>query len=190
MLGKVGNNGHIQGVLQGLKVSGVISLQYANDTILFSSVETSHLFNLKHVIMWFEQISRMRVNFHKSELTTLNVDDEETHIIASIFNCPIGTLPLKYLRVPLHHSNLTRVDLQPLVDKLLHRIVGWRGKLLSLAARALLIKSCLASIPIYLLPFIKFPKWDIKVLNSQMGNCLWKDTEEVHKCGGFDPRYP
>lgn len=77
-----------------------------------------------HVIIWFEQIFGMRVNFHKSELIILNVGMEETQRIASIFNCPIGSLPLKYLGVPLHHSKLTREDLQPLVDKLLHRIAG------------------------------------------------------------------
>lgn len=76
---------------------------------------------------------------------------------------------------------MTREDLQPLVDKLLHRIAVWRGKLLSLAARALLIKTCLSSIPIYLLSFIKFPKWAIKILNSQMGNCLWNDLEDAHR---------
>lgn len=71
--------------------------------------------------MWFEQISGMRVNFHKSELITLDVDREETQRIAE-------TLPLKYLGVPLHYNKLSREDLQPLVDKLLHRIAGWRGK--------------------------------------------------------------
>jgi len=54
--------------------------------------------------------------------------------------------------------------MQPLVDKILKRIAGWRGKLISFAARALLIKSFLASTLVYLLSFIKFPKWAIKVL--------------------------
>lgn len=67
------------------------------------------------------------------------------------------------------------------MDKLLKRIAGWRGKLLSLAARALLIKSCLASIPIYLLSFIKFPKWAIRILNTHMSNYLWNDSDEAHK---------
>ena len=62
----------------------------------------------------------------------------------------VGAFPLKYLGVPLHYDKLSREDLQPLVDKLLLRIAGWRGKLLSLAARALLVKTCLTSIPIYL----------------------------------------
>ena len=81
----------------------------------------------------------------------------------------------------MHYDKLSREDIQPLVDKRLKKIVGWRGKLLSLAARALLIKTCLASIPVYLLSFIKFPKWAIKLLNTQMANCLWNDTEEIHK---------
>lgn len=33
--------------------------------------------------------------------------------------------------VPLHFDNLRREDIQPLVDKMLKKIAGWRGKLLS-----------------------------------------------------------
>lgn len=159
--------GLTQGVLQDFKEGGILSLQYADDTILFSSADSSHLLNLKHVISWFEQISGMRVNFHKSEIITMNLEEEDTCKIAKMFNCPVGSFPLKYLGVPLHYDKLSREELQPMVDKLLHIIAGWRGKLLSLAARALLVKTCLASIPIYLLSFIKFPKWAINLLNTQ-----------------------
>lgn len=181
MLSKAASSGLIQGALVDFKPGGIQSLQYADDTIIFSSPKPEHLFNLKHTLMWFEQISGMRVNFHKSELITLNLEEAETKIAADIFNCRVGSFPLKYLGVPLHYENLTREDLQPLVDKLLNRMAGWRGKLLSLAARAVLIKSCLASIPVYLLSVLKFPKWAIKILNSQMGNCLWNDVDNAHK---------
>jgi hypothetical protein len=43
---------------------------------------------------------------------------------------------------------------------------------MSHAARMALLKACLANIPIYsyiLMPVIKFPKWSIKDINSQMG---------------------
>jgi len=72
--------------------------------------------------MWFEQLSGMRVNFHKSEILTMNLEEEESKEICSIFNCPAGSFPLKYLGAPLHFEKLTREELQPLVDKLLHRI--------------------------------------------------------------------
>lgn len=55
------------------------------------------------------------------------------------------------------------------------------GKLLSYAARVVLIKACLTSIPVYLMSFIKFPKWAIKILNTHLGNCLWDDNPGGHK---------
>jgi hypothetical protein len=74
MLDKSVQGGLIQGVLQDFRVGGIVSLQYVDDTILFSSADLTYLTNLKHVIMWFEQISGMRVNFHKSEIITLNLE--------------------------------------------------------------------------------------------------------------------
>ena len=70
---------------------------------------------------------------------------------------------------------------RPLVDKIINKIAGWRGRLMSLAARVVLIKSCLSSIHVYLLSFIKFPKWAIKMLNTHMGNFLWDDSENKHR---------
>ena len=63
----------------------------------------------------------------------------------------------------------------------MERIAGWRGKLLSYKGRLILIQACLASIPIYLLSFFKFPKWAIEMINSQMANCLWNDFEGHRK---------
>ena len=107
----------------------------------------------------FEKISGMRINFHKSEIVPMNLDVDEAHEISHLFGCPIGSFPMKYLGVPLHFDKLSREEVQPLVDKILKKIASWRGRLLSSAARVLLIKTCLASIPVYLLSFIKFPKW-------------------------------
>lgn len=64
---------------------------------------------------------------------------------------------------------------------MLRRIAVWRGKLLSYAARVVLIKACLTSTPIYLMSFIKFPKWAIKILNTHLANCLWNDNAENHR---------
>ena len=73
----------------------------------------------------------------------------------------ITLAPHQIPRVPLHFTNLKKEDIQHVVDKLIKRVAGWRGKLLSSARKLTLLKSCRASIPIYLLPVIKFPKWGI-----------------------------
>jgi hypothetical protein len=49
------------------------------------------------------------------------------------------------------------------------------------SSRLTLIKSCLASVPVYLLSFIKFLKCDIRLIETQLAHCLWNNNEECHK---------
>jgi hypothetical protein len=39
-----------------------------------------------------------------------------------------------------------------------------------------MIKTCLPSIPVYLMSFIKFPSWALELINSQMSHCLWNNS--------------
>jgi hypothetical protein len=68
-----------------------------------------------------------------------------------------------------------------LIDKIIKRIAGWRGKLLTQARRLILIKTCIASIPTYLLTFFKFPRCVVDLINSHMTNCSWDDYEGHRK---------
>jgi hypothetical protein len=122
------------------------NLQYVDDIIVFVDEDTSAK-NLKWILTYFELMSSMRINYHKSELVLVNVGDpSEVQQYADIFGCPVRTLPIKYLGIPLHFANHMREDLQPLIDKIVKRIAGWRGKLLTQVGRLILIKTCLASI--------------------------------------------
>src|SRR3954470_7154885 len=123
----------------------------------------------------------MRINYEKSELIPINLAEDELTPFFSCLGCSQGKFHIKYLGVPLHFEKLSKEDIQPLIDKILKRIAGWRGKLLSYRGRLILIQACLASIPIYLLSFFKFPKWAIELINSQMANCLWNDFEGHRK---------
>jgi hypothetical protein len=67
------------------------------------------------------------------------------------------------------------------IDKILKKAAGWRGRLLNHAAKLELVRSVLTSIPLYLLSVIKFPKWAITLIISQMAHCLWGDYEGHHK---------
>jgi hypothetical protein len=181
MLVKAERGGLIKGLLPEFRREGILSLQYADDTILFSNPEEQYLRNLKSSLVLFETLSGMRINYHKSEIIPINMQEVHVHLAAHVFGCPVGSFPIKYLGIPLHFDKLRREDLQPVIDKILKRVASWKGKLLSHAAKLTLIKTCLASIPIYLLSFIKFPKWAIQILNSHFANCLWNDSEGNHK---------
>ena len=166
MLMKAARHGLISGLLPQVVEGGIISLKYADDTLLFLENNLEKACNLKWLLVCFEQMSGMKINYDKSDLLTVGLEEDQANEFARLFCCKKGEFPIKYLGVPLHYNKLTRKDLQPVVDKIIKRIVGWRGRFLSYAGRLVLLKACLVSIPIYLLSIIKFPKWAIKTMNS------------------------
>jgi hypothetical protein len=175
MLMKAAARGYFIDFMSSVYPEGVISLQYADDTLLFLKNGYSEVRHFKWLMILFDQTSGMRINYNKSDLAPMNQDEDETLQYARIFCCKIGEFPFKYLSVPLHHEKLRREDIRPVVDKVINMIPGWKGRLLSYKARLILLKACLASIPAYLLSIIKFPKWSIEAINSQMANFFWED---------------
>jgi hypothetical protein len=62
----------------------------------FSNTDELYLRNLKSSLIWFENLSGMRINYHKSKLIPLNMHEEQVHRASHIFGCPVGSFPLKY----------------------------------------------------------------------------------------------
>jgi hypothetical protein len=77
MLQNVVENGLIKGLGNEIIEDGVISLQYANDTILFVDKNLEYAENLKWILTCFELMSGMRINYHKSEIVPTDSNDVE-----------------------------------------------------------------------------------------------------------------
>ena len=108
MLAKVANQQLISGLYPDICPGGVICLQYADDTILFLDNNLEHARNLKTVLSWFEQVSGMRINYEKSELIPINLDEDELHPFFDCLGCSQGKFPIKYLGIPLHYEKLSK----------------------------------------------------------------------------------
>jgi hypothetical protein len=108
MLIKADRKGHITGFMNSLYPEGVLSLQYAYDTLLFLKHDTTNAGILKCIMVCFEQLSRMKINYNKSDLVSMNLDEDETIGYAKIFCRKVGSFPFKYLGVPLHYEKLRR----------------------------------------------------------------------------------
>jgi hypothetical protein len=68
MIERAKADGHIEDVIPYLVDGGLSILQYANDTILFMMNDFEKAQNLKLSLAAFEQLSGLKINFHKSEL--------------------------------------------------------------------------------------------------------------------------
>ena len=65
------------GLVPNLVDGGVSILQYADDTIIFMEHDLAKARNMKLVLCLFEQLSGLKINFHKSELFCFGRANEE-----------------------------------------------------------------------------------------------------------------
>ncbi len=62
--------------------------------------------NLKFILCLFEQLSGLKINFNKSEVFCIGEAVERQNVYSEIFTCKIGTLPMRYLGVPIHKKKI------------------------------------------------------------------------------------
>ena len=71
LLKRAKDDGQIRGVIPNLLDDGLSILQYADDTIIFIDHDLEQAKNLKLLLCAFEQLSGLKMNFHKSEFFLL-----------------------------------------------------------------------------------------------------------------------
>ena len=125
-------DGQIEGVIPHLVDGGLSILQYADDTILFMEHDIEKAKNLKLILSSFEQLSGLKINFHKIELFCFGEAQDEANQYAELFGCGLGQFPIMYLGIPIHYRRLTNAEWKIVEERLQLRLSSWKGKLLSL----------------------------------------------------------
>jgi hypothetical protein len=110
MIERANNDGLIEEVIAYLVDGGLSILQYADDTILFMEHDLEKAQNLKLILSAFEQLSRLKLNFHKSELFCFGEAQDEVSAYAELFSCAQGQFPMRYLGIPIHYQRLTLAE--------------------------------------------------------------------------------
>jgi len=83
--------GYTVGSGDGVAVS---NLQFADDTLLLAEKSWANVQSMRTVLIIFDQISGLKVNFHKSMLTGVNFPDSWLTEATMVMNCRVGMLPL------------------------------------------------------------------------------------------------
>lgn len=85
MLQKAGAQNLIKGLGCDIVPQGVVSLQYADDTILLLDKNLEMATNLKRILSCFELMSGMRINYDKIEMVPMNLEEHEVESLSEIF---------------------------------------------------------------------------------------------------------
>ena len=73
---------------------------FVDDTLVFCEPSLDQMIYLSWLLLWFEAMSRLRVNLDKSELIPMG-RVENVEELTHEFGCKFSTLPSSYLGLPL-----------------------------------------------------------------------------------------
>ena len=136
-------NGLIPGLLGEYIEKGVNMLQYADDTIFLLPDDMESAKNLKFILCAFEQMSGLKINFHKSELFLFGEAADKSEQYKRIFTCSNGSLPMRYLGIPVNKMRIRNKDWSKVQSKVASKCVCWQGRLLNITGRTTLVQTCL-----------------------------------------------
>ncbi|XP_019261368.1 PREDICTED: uncharacterized protein LOC109239280 [Nicotiana attenuata] len=162
----------------------VTHLCFADDVIIFTLGCRTSLMKIMAILQDYEQAYGQQINKNKSHFM----------IASSIFNYTNRRIqqlkgfsrkgsPITYLGCPLYTGRKRIVHFNSLISKVVSRIRGWHGRLLSYGGRVTLIKHVLQSLPIHLLSAVSPPKTVLRKIEKLAANFFWgmeKDKNKYH----------
>ena len=129
-------------------ICSISHLLFVDDTIFFCKALKDQLIYLRWVLFWFKASSGLKINLDKSEIYKVgdvdNLDSQST-----VLGCQIGQLPSTYLGLPLGAPHKSVAAWDVIVERMRKKLALWKTNYISKGGRITLIKSTLASLPIY-----------------------------------------
>jgi hypothetical protein len=117
LISRAKEDGQISALIPHLVRDGLPILQYADDTILFMDHNIEQATNLKLLLCVFEQLSCLKINFHKSELFCFRDAKKCQDQYTDLFGCGLGKYPFKYLGIPMHYKKISNTDWKIIEEK-------------------------------------------------------------------------
>ena len=174
-------NGLFEGLAPYLVDNGVAILQYADDTVLCLSHNPEKAVNLKMLLCLFEMMSGLKINFAKSEIFTINADNDTTEFYSNLFGCQVGQLPMRYLGMPVTFANLKSIDWDFLDAKMLKKLDSWVGDAATSGGRLVLLDSSLSGIPNFYMSMFLLSRTLLECLDKHRRHFFWAGKSKKRK---------
>ncbi|MCH85973.1 cysteine-rich receptor-like protein kinase, partial [Trifolium medium] len=113
----------------------VSHLQFVDDTLLVGVKRWANVHALRAVLVLFETMSGLRVNFNKSMLVGVNIPDSWLGEAAFALCCKVGKIPFLYLGLPVGGDPRRLSFWEPVLARLKNRLSGWKSCFLSFGGR-------------------------------------------------------
>ena len=125
------------------------------------------------ILFWFEAASGLRINLAKSEIIPIR-EVEALDEMAVELGCRVGQLPAVYLGLPLGAPNKASSLWDGVEERVRRRLALWKCQYISKGGRITLIKTMMASMPLYQMSLFRMPKTVARRLEKLQRDFLWE----------------
>lgn len=164
------------GNIQGVNVE-ICHLLYADDTVIFCDPEAGQVSFIRMILLIFEVISGLRVNWRKSSIFPIK-EVAQIEGLARILGCRIDQFPTIYLGMPLGYKHKELAIWDGIIEKTEKKLPKWKSQYLSLGGRLILINAVLDSLPTYVMSMFPSPARVVDKLDKLRRDFLWNGNKE------------
>lgn len=167
-------------------------LMFADDIMVFFDGSSSSLQGVSDTMDLFASWSGLKMNCEKTQLFTAGLEPADSAFMLNS-GFAIGSLPIRYLGLPLMSRKLRVSEFSSLTDKMVSKFKSWAGSSLSFAGRLQLIKSVIYGLFNFWASTFILPTACIKKMESLCARFLWTgSTDSFHgaKVAWADVCYP
>ena len=108
------------------------------------------------MLFWFEVSSGLKINLDKSVLIPVGAVENANALVAEL-GCHTRSLSSTYLGLPLGAPHKSVAVWDSIEERMCKRLACWNRNYISKGGRVILIKSTLASLPLYQMSMIIMP---------------------------------
>lgn len=148
-------------------------MQFADGTLVFINDDMESIKSIKNILVSFQLLSGLRINFSKSKLYSLWKYKELLIQGSSILKCVVGDWPFTYLEVSVGLFPKKKLFWDPLIRKVERKLTNWKCTNLNMEGRVVLIKAAIDSLPTYWLNIFHNFIGICKKLEAICRNFLW-----------------
>ena len=154
---------------------------FADDLILFGKADIPTIRTMKKVLDTFSLCTGLAENLHKSQIFLGGCNTSlHTQCLRAV-GFQEGSLPMKYLGVPITASCLSNLEWSDLVEKITARVHMWATINLSLAGRAMLINGVIFGMFNYWVSIFLLPQKVLDKITAICRNYLWGRKEDFSR---------
>ena len=142
---------------------------FADDSLLFCKAKEQECHTLVSILNRYEEASGQKINTDKSLVFfSPNTSQELRDGILNILGPMQDSRHNKYLGLPSIIGKSKAQVFAEVKDRVAKKLAGWKGKLLSIGGREILIKAVAQAVPTYTMGCFQLPKTLCQELESMM----------------------